>query len=134
MPNLSERPQQVADQSYNALSGQHLFSQYMLQDQMRDQVFMTSLSVFRAQLRRIKKSATLRPGNLARYLSELRELRSQFDAYATTLRQKGVIQFTLAMELALWATRAEWFLHYQCPQVRYGWQQAAEGFQRLYDS
>lgn len=134
MRNFSKRPQQIADRNRQALSGQHLFSQYMLQDQMRDQVFMASLSTFRTELKRIKKSAVLRHASLEWYLGELQELRRQFDVYVRALRQKGLIQFTLPMELALFATRAQWFMRYQGPQIRYGWQQAAEGFQQIYDS
>ena len=133
MRNISKRSQQVADSSYQALSRQHLFSQYMLQDQMRDQVFMASLSTFRAELQSLKKTAALRHASLEWYLSELRELRHQFDSYVSTLRQKGLIQFTLPMELALLATRTQWFMHYQAPQIRYGWQQAAQGFRSIYD-
>lgn len=134
MRNFAKRPQQIADCSHQSISGQHLFSQYMLQDQMRDQVFMASLSTFRAELQRIKTSAQLRHAHLEWYLAELQELRSQFDHYVKTLRHKGLIQFTLPMELALFATKAQWFIRYQGPQIRYGWQQAAQSFQRMYDS
>lgn len=134
MRNFAKRPQQIADCSYQSISRQHLFSQYMLQDQMRDQVFMASLSTFRTELQRIRKSAQLRKANLEWYLGELQELRSQFDNYVKTLRHKGLVQFTLPMELALFATKAQWFIRYQGPQIRYGWQQAAQSFQRMYDS
>ncbi|MEO0866855.1 MAG: hypothetical protein AAFY17_00120 [Cyanobacteria bacterium J06642_11] len=133
MRNISKRPQQVADSHYQSLDRQHLFSQYMLQDHMRDQVFMAALNTFRVELQRIHKSAAVRQASLEWYISELQELRHQFDAYVSTLRQRGLIQFTLPMELALFATRAQWFLQYQCPQVRYGWQQAAQGFQQMYN-
>ena len=131
MRPISKRPQQIADSHYQALSTQHLFSQYMLQDQMRDQVFMASLSTFKIELQRIKKSASLRRANLDWYLDELNELRQQFDTYVSTLRRKGLIQFTLPMELALFATRSQWFINYQGPQIRRGWQQAAQGFQQM---
>ncbi|MDV3353495.1 hypothetical protein D0962_13360 [Leptolyngbyaceae cyanobacterium CCMR0082] len=131
MRPISKRPQQIADSQYQALSTQHLFSQYMLQDQMRDQVFMASLSTFKAELQRIKKSASLRHASLDWYLDELNELRQQFDTYVSTLRRKGLIQFTLPMELALFATRSQWFINYQGPQIRRGWQQAAQGFQQM---
>lgn len=134
MRNFAKRPQQIADCSHQSISRQHLFSQYMLQDQMRDQVFMASLSTFRTELQRIRKSAQLRKANLEWYLGELQELRSQFDNYVKTLRHKGLVQFTLPMELALFATKAQWFIRYQGPQIRYGWQQAAQSFQRMYDS
>ncbi|MEM9807906.1 MAG: hypothetical protein AAF959_21780 [Cyanobacteria bacterium P01_D01_bin.56] len=134
MRNFAKRPQQIADLSHQSISRQHLFSQYMLQDQMRDQVFMASLSTFRTELQRIRKSAQLRKANLEWYLGELQELRSQFDNYVKTLRHKGLVQFTLPMELALFATKAQWFIRYQGPQIRYGWQQAAQSFQRMYDS
>ena len=130
MRNFSQRPQQIADRNYQALSNQHIFSQYMLQDQMRDQVFMASLNTFRTQLNRIQKSANLRQASLEWYLAELQELRHQFDTYVRLLKSKGLIQFTLPMELALFATRAQWFMRYQGPQIRYGWQQAAQSFQK----
>ena len=131
MQHISKRPQQIADSNYQALSTQHLFSQYMLQDHMRDQVFMASLSTFRSELQRIKKSALLRHASLDWYLTELNELKQQFNTYVSTLRRKGLIQFTLPMELALFATRAQWFIRYQGPQIRRGWQQAAQGFQQM---
>ena len=64
-----------------------------------------------------------------RVFNALNELRHQFDDYVATLRRRKLIQFTLPMELALFATRAQWFIHYQGPQIRRGWQQAAQGFQ-----
>lgn len=131
MRPISKRPQQIADANYKALSNQHLFSQYMLQDQMRDQVFMTSLHTFRTELKRIKKSASLRHASLDWYLTQLDDLKQQFDTYVRTLRHKGLIQFTLPMELALLATRSQWFISYQGPQIRQGWRQAAKGFQQL---
>ncbi|MEA5465928.1 hypothetical protein [Leptothoe sp. PORK10 BA2] len=131
MPDLSQPPQQLVQEQSQSLSTAHLFSQYMLQDQMRDQVFMASLTTFRSELQRIKKSAKLRHASLDWYLTKLRELRQQFDTYVGTLRKKGLIQFTLPMELALFATRAQWFFHYQGPQIRNGWQQAAQGFQQI---
>lgn len=129
MRNLSNQPQRIAEEQQQSLANAHLFTQYMLQDQMRDQVFMASLTTFRAELRRIQKSASLRHTNLDWYLDALNELRHQFDDYVATLRRKKLIQFTLPMELALFATRAQWFIHYQGPQIRRGWQQAAQGFQ-----
>ena len=131
MRHIPKRPQQIADSHDQALSNQHLFSQYMLQNQMRDQVFMASLNTFRAELKRIKKSAALRHADLDWYLAELNEVKRQFDHYTRTLRRQGLIQFTLPMELALFATRAQWFVQYQGPQIRRGWQQAANGFQQM---
>ncbi len=129
--HISKNSQYIADKNYQSLSKQHLFSQYMLQDQMRDQIFMASLNTFRTELQRIKKSASLRHASLDWYLTELNELKHQFDTYVGTLRRKGLIQFTLPMELALFASRAQWFIRYQGPQIRRGWQQAAQGFQQL---
>lgn len=90
---------------------------------------MASLTTFRSELQRIQKSS--RHANLDWYLAELNELKQQFDTYVRTLRQKGLIQFTLPMEMALFATHAQWFMHYQAPQIRRGWQQAAQGFQQI---
>ncbi|MBE9068382.1 hypothetical protein IQ260_17155 [Leptolyngbya cf. ectocarpi LEGE 11479] len=133
MPHLSSQPQRIAEEQYKSLSKTHIFTQYMLQDQMRDQVFMASLTTFKTELNRIQKAAKLRHASLDWYLSELRELRQQFDTYISTLRRKGLIQFTFPMELALFATRAQWFLRFQGPQIRRGWQQAAPGFQHSDD-
>ncbi|MBT9315172.1 hypothetical protein [Leptothoe spongobia] len=133
MANITKNSQQIADDKYQALSNVHFFSQYMLQNQVRDEVFMASLTTFRSELQRIKKVAKLRHANLNWYLAELNELKHQFDTYVRTLRQKGLLQFTLPMELALFATRTQWFIHYQGPQIRRGWQQAAPGFQQTYD-
>ena len=131
MSDLSKQPQKFVQEQSQPFSNDHLFSQYMLQDQMRDQIFMASLTTFRTELKRIKKSAKLRRASLDWYLTKLQELRHQFDIYVSTLRQKGLIQFTLPMELALFATRVQWFIHYQGPQIRQGWQQAAQGFQQM---
>lgn len=131
MPDLSQHPQRLVQEQSQSFNTTHLFSQYMLQNQMRDQVFMASLTTFRSELQRIQKSAKLRHASLDWYLTKLRELRQQFDAYVSTLRKKGLIQFTLPMELALFATRSLWFCHYQGPQIRNGWQQAAQGFQQI---
>ncbi|MEM7061797.1 MAG: hypothetical protein AAF572_01355 [Cyanobacteria bacterium P01_B01_bin.77] len=133
MPHLSSQPQRIAEEQYKSLSKSHLFTQYMLQDQVRDQVFMASLTTFKAELNRIQKVAKLRHVNLDWYLSKLHELRQQFDTYISMLRRQGLIQFTFPMELALFATRAQWFIRFQGPQIRRGWQQAAQGFQQLYD-
>ena len=133
MRNLSNRPQHIAEEQQQSLVNAHLFTQYMLQEQMRDRLFMASLTTFRTELRRIQKSAHLRQADLDWYLTALRELKQQFDSYVTTLRRKRLIQFTLPMELALFATRAQWFMHYQGPQIRQGWQQAAQGFQQMSD-
>lgn len=130
MPNLSNQPQRIAEAQHQSLTNAHLFTQYMLQDQMRDQVFMASLTTFRTELRRIQKAARLRHASLDWYLSELCELRRQFDVYVGMLRRKGLIQFTFPMELALFVTRAQWFMRYQGPQIRHGWQQVAQGFHR----
>ena len=100
---------------------------------MRDQVFMASLTTFRTELNRIQKAAKLRHADLKWYLDELQELKQQFETYVRALRRKGLMEFTLPMELALFATRVQWFIRYQGPQIRYGWQQAAEGFQQMYD-
>ncbi len=134
MRHISKRSQHIADKNYQALSTQHLFSQHMLQDKMRDQIFMASLSTFRTELERIKKSASLRHASLDWYLTELNELKQQFDTYVGTLRRKGLIEFTLPMEMALLAIRAQWFIHYQGPQIRRGWQQAAQDFKQISDS
>ncbi|MGD1853456.1 MAG: hypothetical protein ACFB2W_04330 [Leptolyngbyaceae cyanobacterium] len=134
MSNLSGQPQRIADERQKSLSKVHLFSQYMLQDQLRDEVFRASLTTFRSELQRIKKTARLRHASLDWYLNELNELRRQFDTYVSTLRQQGLIQFTLPIKLALFATRAQWFMHYQGPQISRGWQQAGQGFQQLFDS
>lgn len=133
MAHISKNSQHIAKDNYQALSNVHFFSQYMLQDQVRDEVFMASLTTFRSELKRIKKVVKLRHTNLDWYLTELNELKHQFDTYVSTLRQKGLLQFTLPMELALFATRAQWFVHYQGPQIRRGWQQAAQGFQQISD-
>ncbi len=129
--HLSSQPQRIAEEQHQSLVNAHLFTQYMLQDQIRDQVFRASLTTFRTELRRIQKSASLRHADLDWYLAELNELKQQFDTYISTLRRKGLIQFTLPMELALFATRAQWFMRYQGPQIRQGWQQAAQGFQKM---
>ena len=131
MQHTSKNAQQIADSNYQSLSNQHLFSQYMLQNQMRDQVFIASLNTFKAELKRIKKTATLRHATLDWYLAELKDLRQQFDDYVKTLRRQGLMEFTLPMELALFGTRAQWFMQYQGPQIRNGWQQAAQGFQQI---
>ena len=131
--NLAKNSQRIADAQSKSLSTAHLFSQYMLQDQMRDQVFMASLTTFRTELNRIQKAAKLRHADLKWYLDELQELKQQFETYVRALRRKGLMEFTLPMELALFATRVQWFIRYQGPQIRYGWQQAAEGFQQMYD-
>ncbi|MEO0396162.1 MAG: hypothetical protein AAF243_09290 [Cyanobacteria bacterium P01_A01_bin.137] len=131
MSDFSNHPQRLVQEQSSSLNNDHLFSQYMLQDQMRDQIFMASLTTFSTELQRLKKSAKLRRASLDWYLTKLQELRHQFDIYIRTLRQKGLIQFTLPMELALFATRARWFVHYQGPQIRRGWQQAAQGFQQM---
>ena len=133
MADLSKNSQNIANESYQALSNVHFFSQYMLQDQVRDEVFMASLTTFRSELKRIKKIANLRHTNLDWYLAELNGLKHQFENYVSTLRQKGLLQFTLPMELALLATRAQWFIHYQGPQISRGWQQAAQSFQQISD-
>lgn len=133
MPHLSSQPQRIAEEQYQSLSKSHIFAQYMLQDQMRDQVFLASLTTFKTELNRIQKVAKLRRASLDWYLGELRELRQQFDTYISTLRRQGLIQFTLPMELALFATRTQWFMRFQGPQIRQGWQQAARGFQHTYD-
>ena len=134
MRKLSNQPQQIAEDQQQSLTNAHLFTQYMLQEQMRDQVFMASLTTFRTELRRIQKSALLRHAPLDWYLAALRELKQQFESYVTALRRRKLIQFTLPMELALFATRTQWFMHYQGPQIRQGWQQAAQGFQQMSDS
>ena len=131
MSEFSHHPQRLVQEKSSSLDNDHLFSQYMLQDQMRDQIFMASLTTFTTELQRLKKSAKLRRASLDWYLTKLRALRHQFDIYVSTLRKKGLIQFTLPMELALFATRAQWFIHYQGPQIRRGWQQAAQGFQQM---
>ena len=131
MSEFSHHPQRLVQEQSSSLDNDHLFSQYMLQDQMRDQIFMASLTTFTTELQRLKKSAKLRRASLDWYLTKLRALRHQFDIYVSTLRKKGLIQFTLPMELALFATRAQWFIHYQGPQIRRGWQQAAQGFQHM---
>lgn len=133
MPHLSSQPQRIADEQYQSLAKSHLFAQYMLQDQMRDQVFMASMTTFKTELNRIQKSAKLRHASLDWYLGELRELRQQFDTYISMLRRKGLIQFTFPMELALFATRAQWFIRFQGPQIRRGWQQAGQGLQPIHD-
>ena len=133
MAKISNNSQRIADARYQSLSKTHFFSQYMLQDQVRDEVFMASLTTFRSELKRIKKTARLRKTDLDWYLAELNELQRQFDNYVHTLRKKGLMQFTLPMELALFATRAQWFMQYQGPQIRRGWQQAAQGFQQISD-
>lgn len=122
---------QPIEEQYQPLMNAHPFSQYMLQDQMRDEVFMAALSKFKTELRRIKKTARLRHASLDWYLTELNVLRQEFDSYVATLRRQGLIQFTLPMTLALFATRAQWFMYYQGPQVRRGWQEAAQGFQQI---
>ncbi|MEO0541717.1 MAG: hypothetical protein AAFZ80_12765 [Cyanobacteria bacterium P01_A01_bin.105] len=124
MQPLSRHPQQLARDSYRSLSDYHLFSQYMLQGQVRDRVFIAALTTFKTELRRIKKVAQLRHASLDWYLSELRELRQQFDRHVGMLRRQGLIQFTLPMELALWAARAQWFMQYQAPQIRQGWRRS----------
>ena len=131
MQHFSHQP--IEDQS-QAVINAHLFSQYMLQDQMRDTVFMAALSKFRAELQRIQKTAKLRHATLEWYLTELDILRQEFDSYVGTLRRQGLIQFTLPMELALFVTRAQWFMYYQGPQIRRGWQDAAKGFQQISSS
>ncbi len=128
MRHFSHQP--IEEQSQTLINA-HLFSQYMLQDQMRDTVFMMALSKFRAELQRIQKTAKLRHATLDWYLAELNILRQEFDNYVGTLRRQGLIQFTLPMELALFATRAQWFIRYQGPQIHRGWQEAAQGFQQL---
>lgn len=129
MSKLSSNSQWIAQDRYQSLSKTHLFSQYMLQDQVRDEVFMASLTTFRSELQRIKKAS--RHQDLDKYLAQLNELNKQFDTYVNTLRKKGLIQFTLPMELALFATRTQWFIQYQGPQIRRGWQEAAQGFQQI---
>ncbi|ESA34807.1 hypothetical protein N836_15415 [Leptolyngbya sp. Heron Island J] len=129
--HISSQSQRIAEAQHQSLINAHLFTQYMLQGQMRDQVFMASLTTFRTELNRIKKSASLRHASLDWYLAELNELKQQFDTYIHTLRRQGLIQFTLPMELALFATRVQWFTCYQGPQIRRGWQQAAQGFQQM---
>ena len=131
MSKLSRNSQRIAQDRYQTLSKTHFFSQYMLQDQVRDEVFTASLTTFRSELQRIKPAS--HPQDLDRYLWQLNELKQQFDTYVSTLRQKGLLQFTLPIELALFATRAQWFIHYQGPQIRRGWHQAAQGFQQLSD-
>lgn len=131
MQHTSKNAQKIADSNYQSLSNQHLFSQYMLQNQVRDQVFIASLNTFKAELQRIKKSAALRHATLDWYLAELKHLRQQFDDYVKTLRRQGLMEFTLPMELALFGTRAQWFVQYQGPQIRNGWQQVAHGFQQM---
>lgn len=126
-----KQPQRIAEEHYQALSNAHIFSQYMLQHKMRDQLFMDSLTTFRAELKRIQKRSKLRRASLDWYLTEMTKLKQQFDHYIHTLRHKGLIQFTLPMELALTAARAQWFMHYQGPQIRHGWQRAGQGFKQL---
>ena len=121
MPPLSRHSQPLARDSYQSLSDYHLFSQYMLQSQVRDRVFIAALTTFKTELRRIKKVAQLRHASLDWYLSELRELRQQFDSHMGMLRHQRLIQFTLPMELTLLAARAQWFMRYQGPQIRRGW-------------
>ena len=132
MANISNTPQRVVNDQ-QSLSNGHFFSEYMLQDQMRDDVFIASLTAFRSELHRIKKVARLRRAGLDWYLMKLSELKQQFDIYIHTLRQQKLLQFTLPMELALWATHVQWFSHYQVPQIYRGWQQAAEGFRSMAD-
>ncbi|NEQ51197.1 MAG: hypothetical protein F6K11_13850 [Leptolyngbya sp. SIO3F4] len=131
MTNLSRNSQRIATDKYQSLRSAHLFSEYMLQNQVRDEVFLASLTRFRSELGRIKKLSQLRHSNLDWYLAELNELKHQFDNYVNMLRRKGLLQFTLPMELALFATRSQWFMHYQIPQIHRGWQQAAHSFQQL---
>ncbi|MEO0540354.1 MAG: hypothetical protein AAFZ80_05750 [Cyanobacteria bacterium P01_A01_bin.105] len=98
------------------------FNQYRHQGQLRDEAFRTSLTAFRTRVQRLQK---LEPQiGIENYVTAMELLRSQFDTYLQTLRQNGLIEFTLPINLALTWVHIQWFWQYQAPQIRQGWQQA----------
>ncbi|MEL6136114.1 MAG: hypothetical protein AAFR42_01705 [Cyanobacteria bacterium J06628_6] len=116
MVKSSERPVEAQNPF------QTLFSQYRRQGQLRDEAFQTSLTAFRTRMQRLRR---LEPQiGILDYVKGMALLRSQFDAYIQTLRQLGLLEFTLPINLALAWVRIQWFWQYQGPQVRHGWQQA----------
>lgn len=134
MSKLSRDAISALENQQRDLKSQPAFNQYALQGQMRDRVFQSALLNFKAQMKRLPILAKRRQAGLEWYLKEMQELRSQFDTHIKSLRKQGVIEFTMPMELALASVRTQWFLQYQGPQIRLGWQQANQGFQGLYKS
>lgn len=124
---LFRNSERLASAQQHRLSHQHLFSQYMLQGQMHEQTFMAMLSAFQGELQRLSK----RSMSLEKRLASLRELRQQFEGCLAELQRQQQLQLSAPMRLALGLARGQWFWHYQGPQIRWGWQQAALGFRHL---